>query len=121
MAFDADLGCQVNFTVSKSKPLRKPPTIRNKSKRKLKRENYALFLKTYKRSRRKAFQRLFNTSSLSAELTTDTVFQFWNHFLTRDSICHGALDDKYHGDSNECSELLDIATVDEVRKAWPPT
>lgn len=58
----------------------KPSKSNNKvlSKRKMKRQRYARFQKLHSKTRKVAFETLYNNNSIDEELDPIAVFSFWN-------------------------------------------
>lgn len=120
--FGYDIGNRVKECVEKTlRPHRRQASNKYKSKRQMKKEQYALFQKQYRKNRSRAFQRIFNPVSCSDELRPESVFDFWSHFLTRSSLNCGDLPNNYVGDedkANSISHLTDFVSILEVRNTF---
>lgn len=65
--------------------------------------------------------KIYNNTSISNNLDSHTVFDFWSSFLTADSLTVGVLLDNIPViDPTSFAELLEFVSVNEVLESFPP-
>lgn len=71
------------------------PPDRPLSKRKKRRQDYAMMQKLYSKNKHAVYQRIFQNNSLSPNLQKEDVFGYWKNLLTHSTLASGSLEDNY--------------------------
>lgn len=87
---------------------------KNMSNRKRKREDYIKIQRLYRKNRKSAFDSLYNSNSISEELSSDVGFSFWSHLLTKTNT----RDEQFMNMDNDLVEE-DSPSFDSNRLIYP--
>lgn len=120
--FSAKFGEEIISKVNDKIPQLRPYIRRGLPKRKQRRRDYVQFQRLYAKNRGSAFQRLYKTTSLSARLTPEHFFQYWQHLFERDAFIDRELPDNnvLPITCDAAKSLIDLVTVEDVAISYPP-